>query len=128
MGYPKTIDDSETARKFWRQIAISPNVDNIRAPILLQESDDEYWTALQSFTALREAGRPIDLFVFPNEHHAKWQPAHRLAVYKRSIDWFDYWLNGIKAPGRAGEIAHWEAMRQALPRTRQPDASITAQP
>ncbi|WP_244624375.1 Atxe2 family lasso peptide isopeptidase [Sphingomonas sp. So64.6b] len=117
MGYPKLTDDSETARAFWREIAISPNAAEIRAPILAQASDDEYWSALQTFTALRELGRPIELFVFPNEHHVKWQPAHRLAVYTRSIDWFDYWLNGVKTPGRAEEIARWEALRQELSTT-----------
>jgi dipeptidyl aminopeptidase/acylaminoacyl peptidase len=113
MGYPRMTDDSETARAFWREIAITPNARNIRAPILVQVADDEYWGALQSFTALRELDRPIDMFVFPDEHHVKWQPAHRLATYTRAIDWFDYWLNGVKAPGRDEEIARWEAMRQA---------------
>lgn len=114
MGYPRMTDDSETARAFWRQIAITPNAARIRAPILVQIADDEYWSALQSFTALRELDRPIDMFVFPGEHHVKWQPAHRLATYTRAVDWFDYWLNGVKAPGREEEIARWEAMRQAL--------------
>lgn len=114
MGYPRTTDDSQTARTFWRQIAISPNAARIHAPILVQIADDEYWSALQSFTALRELGRPIDMYVFPGEHHVKWQPAHRLATYARAIDWFDYWLNGVKAPGREEEIARWEAMRQAI--------------
>jgi len=114
MGYPRMTDDSETARAFWRQIAITPNAARIRAPILVQIADDEYWSALQSFTALRELDRPIDMFVFPGEHHVKWQPAHRLATYTRAIDWFDFWLNGAKAPGRDVEIARWEAMRQKL--------------
>lgn len=114
MGYPRITDDSDTARAFWREIAITPNAARIRAPILVQIADDEYWSALQSFTALRELGRPIDMFVFPGEHHVKWQPAHRLATYTRAVDWFDYWLNGVKAPGREEEIARWEAMRQAL--------------
>ncbi|MDT8760537.1 Atxe2 family lasso peptide isopeptidase [Sphingomonas psychrotolerans] len=113
MGYPRMTDDSDTARAFWRQIAITPNAERIRSPILVQIADDEYWSALQSFTALRELDRPIDMFVFPGEHHVKWQPAHRLATYRRAIDWFDFWLNGVKAPGRDEEIARWEAMRRA---------------
>ncbi|MET3711769.1 dipeptidyl aminopeptidase/acylaminoacyl peptidase [Sphingomonas trueperi] len=112
IGYPRITDDSEKARALWRQIAITPNVERIHAPILAQVSDDEYWAALQSFTALRDLDRPIDLFVFPGEHHIRWQPAHRLATYTRAIDWFDFWLNGVKAPGREAEIARWEAMRK----------------
>lgn len=128
MGYPKLTDDSETARAFWREIAVSPNAMNIRTPILAQSSDDEYWSALQSFTALRELGRPIELYVFPDEHHVKWQPAHRLAVYTRSIDWFDFWLNGKTAPGRADEIARWEAMRRDLVKTAEPQATDAVRP
>ncbi|UYY57178.1 Atxe2 family lasso peptide isopeptidase [Sphingomonas sp. S2-65] len=128
MGYPKTIDDSESARALWRQIAISPNARDIHAPILAQVADDEHWSSLQSFTALRELGRPIDLYVFPGEHHVKWQPAHRLAVYARSIDWFDYWLNGMKAADRPGEVGRWEAMRQALSVTLKASAPAPAAP
>ncbi|MFS2108627.1 Atxe2 family lasso peptide isopeptidase [Sphingomonas sp. Sphisp140] len=113
IGYPKTVDDSAEARAFWRQFAVSRNAREIRAPVLAQLADDEFWVALQSVTALRELDRPVDLYVFPGEHHVKWQPAHRLAVYTRAIDWFDFWLNGVKAPGRPQEIAHWEALRRA---------------
>lgn len=114
IGFPKATDESEAAKAFWRAIAISPNAGRIRAPILVQVPDDELLSALQSFTALRELKRPIDMFVFPDEHHVKWQPAHRLAVYTRAIDWFDFWLNGIRAPGRKDEIAHWDALRREL--------------
>jgi dipeptidyl aminopeptidase/acylaminoacyl peptidase len=126
MGYPKITDDSEAAKAFWNQIAFSPNARRIRAAILVQVPDDEYLSALQSFTALRELGRPIDLYVFPDEHHVKWQPAHRLAVYARSIDWFDYWLNGIKAPGRADEIAHWEVLRKERAAALEPSTKTLA--
>lgn len=116
MGYPRTVDDSPAATAFWKGIAFTPNARHIRGPILVQVADDEYLSALQTFTALRELDRPIEMYVFPDEHHVKWQPAHRLAVYNRAIDWFDYWLNGNKAPGRAEEVARWEAMRAAVAR------------
>ena len=114
MGYPRTVDESPAATAFWKEIAFTPNARRIRSPILVQVADAEYLSALQTFTVLRELDRPIDMYVFPNEHHVKWQPAHRLAVYMRAIDWFDYWLNGIKAAGRDEEIARWEKMRRAL--------------
>lgn len=116
VGYPRLSDDSAAARAFWREIAYSPNAARIRAPILAQLPDDEYLNALQSYTVLRELDRPMDLFVFPGEHHVKWQPAHRLAVYTRAIDWFDFWLNGASPRGRPAELAHWQALRAALSR------------
>lgn len=112
VGYPKISDYSESASDFWTQIAISPNAAQIRTPMLLQMSDSEYFSALQSFTALSELKRPIDMFVFPGEGHVKWQPAHRLAVYERAIDWFDYWLNDKRSfPDRAAEVKTWDDLR-----------------
>ncbi len=107
-GYPGAL---ERDHAFWRDISLSVNAQRVRVPILLQLSDDEYMTALETYAGLREAGAPIDMYVFPGEHHAKWQPAHRLAIYRRALDWFDYWLRGIRAPGRESEIAHWDVLR-----------------
>lgn len=109
-GYPGLLGRNDP---FWNERSLSVNARRIRTPILLQLSDDEYLSALESYTALREAGAPVDMFVFPNEHHVKWQPAHRLAVYRRSLDWFDYWLLGIRSrsPDRQRELQHWDGLR-----------------
>lgn len=115
VGYPRMTDEAGEA--FWDQISLSRNARKIRTPILLQVADDEFMSALESYTALREVNAPIDLFVFPGEHHVKWQPAHRLAMYRRSLDWFDFWLKGEKStePDRQEDIRHWEAVRDAAP-------------
>jgi dipeptidyl aminopeptidase/acylaminoacyl peptidase len=78
-------------------------------PILMQQSDDEFRVAVASYTALKQAGQPVALFVFPNEHHVKWQPAHRLAAYERNLRWFDYWLLGI------GDGKEWQEETHAPP-------------
>src|SRR3546814_4728512 len=85
-------------------------------------ADEELRMALEAFTALREVGRPADLYVFPDEHHIKWQPAHRLAAYRRGIDWFRYWLRGeLPVAGRRREEAlRWQAMDRRLADLSQP--------
>lgn len=115
VGYPRIVDRSDRAQDFWRTIALSWNARSVRTPILLQLADDEYMSALESYTALREVGAPIDMFVFPGEHHVKWQPAHRLAVYRRSLDWFDYWLKAERSqlPAASEEIRYWDELRWA---------------
>lgn len=117
-GYPRIVDQ---AADFWNQVAFSRNARRMRTPILLQLSDNEHLSALESFTALREVGAPIDLFIFPDEHHTKWQPAHRLAVYRRSLDWFDYWLRDRRSEeaDRQRELQHWDDLRRD--RTRAPE-------
>lgn len=109
-GYPKI---SENRPDFWNRISLVANASRIRAPILLQMADDEFMSALPGYTALREHHVPVDLYIFPDEHHVKWQPAHKLAIYKRSLDWFDYWLKDLRSatPERASELGHWDELR-----------------
>jgi len=113
-GYPGLLERNSS---FWKDLSLSTNARRIRTPILLQLADYEYWNALESYTALREARVPVDMFVFPGEHHNKSQPAHRLAVYRRALDWFDYWLRGLRSasPDRKAELAHWDRLRAGSP-------------
>src|SRR3546814_19923295 len=91
------------------------NAQRVRFPLLFEAADDEFRAAVESVTALREAGKPADLFVFPGEYHIKWQPAHRLAAYERGLDWFMFWLRGElpQDQRRRGEVERWAAMRRA---------------
>lgn len=114
IGWPKLSDSTD----FWSHISLARNAQRIRAPILFQAADDEYFAALESLTALKEAGRPADLYVFRGEHHVKLEPAHRLAVYQRNLDWFDFWLRGLPptmAPDHAQAGERWRTMCLALP-------------
>lgn len=115
VGYPGLLDRNNP---FWEQLSLSVNAPRVSTPILLQLADGEYMDSLESFTALREARAPVDMFVFPDEHHVKWQPSHRLAIYRRSLDWFDYWLRGIRsaAPDRQDELRQWDQLRSGTAR------------
>jgi len=97
---------------FWSHISIARNAKKVAFPLLFETSDEELRVALASYTALKEVGKPADLFVFPDEHHIKWQPAHKLAAYERSIDWFDFWLRGVMPgdPRRKAEALRWATM------------------
>jgi dipeptidyl aminopeptidase/acylaminoacyl peptidase len=111
-GYPGILGRDDP---FWKDVSLSVNARRIHTPLLLQLADDEFLSSLESYTALREAGDAVDLFEFPDEHHVKWQPAHRLAIYRRNLDWFDYWLRGIRSrdPDRQGELRHWDELKAA---------------
>lgn len=113
MGYPPA---SARDRTFWRENSMALNAERMRTPLLLQLSDDEYSLALETFTALREHDQPVEMFVFPDEHHIKWQPAHRAAIYARNLDWFDYWLRDRRDPAAAkrDQYVRWDAMRSRL--------------
>lgn len=113
-GFPPiTRPDAE----FWRPMSLSRNAARISAPILVHSADQEYLLGLETYQALDELHRPFELFVFPNEHHVKQQPAHRLAIYRRNLDWFDFWLRGVSSedPDRAEDLKRWDKMRNSDP-------------
>ncbi|WP_367348494.1 Atxe2 family lasso peptide isopeptidase [Sphingobium yanoikuyae] len=97
----------------WRPYSVAMNAGKLDRPLLMQLSDDEYIHSLEGFTALREYGQPVEMHIFPGEHHIKWQPAHRRAAYLRNLDWFAYWLQGARDPDPAkqDQYARWDAMR-----------------
>ncbi|HVI97495.1 MAG TPA: Atxe2 family lasso peptide isopeptidase [Sphingomonas sp.] len=110
MGYPG-MNASKSA--FWAPMSLALNADRINVPLLMQLSDDEYLLSLEAFEALREAGKPVEMYVFPDEHHNKWQPRHRLAIYRRNVDWFDFWLRSTEHPDPAKrpQYMRWRQLR-----------------
>lgn len=103
------------AAEFWKPMSLVLNADRIDTPILIQTGDSEYEDGLDVVAAYRLRGKPVELYVLENEAHFKWQPAHRLAMYERSIEWFEFWLMHRMDcdPAKAGQYARWKAMKGA---------------
>ena len=112
VGYPPATMDSHA---FWAPMSIALNASRIRTPLLMQLADDEYLLSLEAFEALRENGAPSEMYVFPGEHHVKWQPRHKLAVFERTLDWFSFWLRCTEDPdpAKAEQYRRWQSMRGA---------------
>lgn len=86
------------------------------AALLVNASESEFMTNLEPFHALRAARRPVEMFVYPGDYHIKWQPAHRLAIYNRNIDWLNFWFRGTPPAGEpAGTAAAWQSLRAEMP-------------
>jgi dipeptidyl aminopeptidase/acylaminoacyl peptidase len=110
-GYPGILERDDP---FWKDMSLEVNARRISTPILVNASEEELFEALETYTGLREAGVPIDMFVYPGEYHGRWQPSHQLATYRRSLDWFDFWLRGVRsqAPDRQSELREWDRLRR----------------
>lgn len=110
-GYPSPTD---MAPDFWAPVSPAMNAAKIKTPVLMQLASDEYLRGLEAFTAFREIGPPVEMFVFPGDHHIKWQSAHRLAAYQRNIDWFNFWLRGTEdsAPAKIPQYERWKSLRE----------------
>jgi dipeptidyl aminopeptidase/acylaminoacyl peptidase len=113
MGYPKA---GERAEAFWKPAALLYNADKVQTPILMQLPDREYLGALTGYAALKDAGTPVELVVYPDEYHVKTQPAHRAAVYRRNVDWLRFWLQDREdeTPLKADQYRRWRALKAAM--------------
>lgn len=110
MGYPP-IDKPDPS--FWRGISFRVNAARMKVPLLLQLPDAEYLAGVEGYTALRASRAPVEMYVFPDETHMKWQPAHREAQYERAVDWFDFWLFDREdaAPNKKSQYERWRTLR-----------------
>lgn len=97
----------------WRHVSLALNAEKFGAPILMQIPEEELPAAMQLWTEMYEANKPFELVAFPDEPHAKFQPAHKLSVYRRNLDWFRFWLLDYEdpSPAKFDQYARWRAMR-----------------
>ncbi len=110
--------------------SLAAHLDRFRTPLLLQISDHELIGDLPDYVELKDAGKPTEAYVFPDEYHVKYQPLHKLAVGERVIDWFRFWLKGEEdpAPGKAAQYARWRVMRRQLEQSRERSTSASRPP
>ncbi len=82
----------------------------------MQLPDNEVRAAAEPFAALKGHGAPVEMYVFAGENHIKTRPVHRQAIYLRTLDWFDFWLRGVRSadPARQLEFGRWQAMERQL--------------
>ena len=80
----------------WNKLSLSRNASKISAPILINAPESELLSSVEDYVTLHEYGRLIDLYVFPDERHVKWYPAHRHSIYDRNLAWFQFWLRDRK--------------------------------
>lgn len=101
----------------WRLLSPALNVGRVRAPLLLQLSEQESRYAIELYARLSNSTTPTELYVFPDEAHIKVQPRHRLAVYRRNLEWFRFWLQGIEDhdPQSADQFRRWRSLAERAP-------------
>jgi dipeptidyl aminopeptidase/acylaminoacyl peptidase len=108
-GWPEGKSESN-----WKRVAPELNAQRIDAPVLKNDPDSEFLADLALYTSLRELGKPVELFVYPNELHVVNQPKHRYQIYERNLDWFEFWLKSEESsdPAKAEQNQRWRQLRQ----------------
>ena len=99
--------------KNWSEISLAMNVDRVNAPILINAPDSEYLQDVETVSVFLANEKPIEMYVFPNEYHVKWQPVHRYNIYRRNIQWLQFWLQGAEVddPVDPEQYVRWRKMR-----------------
>jgi dipeptidyl aminopeptidase/acylaminoacyl peptidase len=107
----------------WQQIAISMNADKVNTAILQNLSDTEYVGDMPTYRALKDLGKPIEVYIYPNELHVRNQPKHKLEIYERNVDWFSFWLMNEEDsdPAKADQFTRWRGLRSAAEKSAGPN-------
>lgn len=79
-------------REYWQRLDIAEHIDEVEAPVLMHHALGETHMALRFMRHLADAGKPYDAYIYTNEFHVKWQPAHLRSIQHRNLDWFRFWL------------------------------------
>jgi dipeptidyl aminopeptidase/acylaminoacyl peptidase len=100
-------------REFWSRIDIADHIDAVEAPILMQLAADETYALVRLIRHLSDAAKPYETYVFADETHYKWQPAHIEVIMNRNLDWFRFWLQGREDSHHAKkeQYARWNKLR-----------------
>lgn len=98
----------------WKVISPALNTDRIKAPLLMQMSEQEFRGGIELFSRLSNTTTPVEMYAFPDEAHLKVQPRHQLAIYRRNLDWFRYWLQDDVEPDPtlAAQYQRWDLLRR----------------
>lgn len=98
---------------FWKDFSFAVSGARADTPLLMLLSDHEASSAFESIEALREYGKPVEAYIYPDESHIKSEPLHKLSVGERSIDWFAFWLQGKEDPdpAKVAQYTRWRSMR-----------------
>ena len=97
-----------------REMSLGLNADKVTAPILIQVSDNEAQRSRFNYVYLQEASKPVEKYVFRDEHHIKWHPRNKKAVAVRAVDWMKFWLKGEEDydPAKADQYKRWRELRK----------------
>jgi hypothetical protein len=107
------LPDESEAQERWQSVSLGLNAKSLNVPLLIQVSDSELLTETQNYTELKQRNRPVEMHVFPNEWHIKSHPAHRYNIYRRNVQWFEFWLKGVEedVPVDPDQYTRWRILR-----------------
>lgn len=91
------------------------NTHRVQAPVRIDAPS--YRAVLpewEFYAGLRAQRTPVDMIVYPDGRHALTRPSERRVSTQGSIDWLDFWINGVEDPdpAKADQYERWRGMRE----------------
>jgi len=98
----------------WDRMSVSHHAANINAPTLLELDDLEHLGALPLWSAMRDEGKAVEMYVFPEDTHLLIQPIHMLVNFERQLDWFRFWLKNEEdvTVDKPAQYERWNRLRE----------------
>lgn len=99
----------------WINEATGFNSHKIDAPVRIEApSIRNILGEWELYAGLRAQGVPVDLIVYPDGRHALVRPKERQLSTQGSIDWLDFWINGVEDPdpAKTAQYERWRDMRE----------------
>ncbi|MDB6095570.1 MAG: hypothetical protein JWM32_3132 [Verrucomicrobia bacterium] len=105
----------------WRKNATGFNYERCRTPLRLVQQSNAFAGILgswETYSLLKYLQRPVEMYIMPDAEahgaHNSQNPVQVLAVMQGTVDWFDFWLNGVEDadPAKAEQYLRWRVLRQ----------------
>jgi dipeptidyl aminopeptidase/acylaminoacyl peptidase len=106
-------------RDAWLNGAPALNADKVSSPLLMEYTGmegltDQPRSAYEFHSALLSLGKPVELYFYPKGTHPLDSPFERVASLQRNVDWFKFWMLGLK--GKApdydpDQFLRWEKLK-----------------
>jgi dipeptidyl aminopeptidase/acylaminoacyl peptidase len=96
------LGDPEKDRAIYEADSPLAFIKNAKAPLLVLQGDNDIRVpkeeAEQVAKILQDAGKTVDSHYYPNEGHGFAKRENQVDAIRRTIDWFDRYLKGMKGP------------------------------
>ncbi len=117
LAWQKLGDPDGPTAADWRRLSPALNAAQVRAPLLVNAASRELYCEMQFYGSLKAHQKPVELHIYPDERHIKYQPMHRLEIYERNIDWLNFWFYGTEDsnPAKAEQYRRWRELRKLQP-------------
>lgn len=96
-----------------RELSWAFKPERLTTPLLINVGQYEAMIGFEGIQALKHAGRPVEVRVFPDERHIKYHPRSYAGVFENNILWLKFWLMDIEdpRPQYAQQYARWRKLR-----------------